>query len=125
VISDQFQVYDSGILVATTPSVPQWSDLIAIGVTDPFQSPPFTDDPNVANYSGYYSRDDLTFAPGFHSITITDIAIPLDPTGVPFPDGTVAFRAFVVPEPSTGLPVVVLVLLMGVVRGLFPRGSKQ
>jgi hypothetical protein len=128
VISDQFQIYDQGALVATTPSMPQWQDLISIGVTDPFQSPPYTDDPSEAFNSGYYSRGDLFFSPGSHSITISDIAIPIDPTGVPFPDGGVAFRAFMapepVPEPSTAFPVGFLVLLLGTARYYRPQRRK-
>jgi hypothetical protein len=101
VASDQFKVYDFGVLVATTPGTPSWSSLP--GVTDPFQSPPFTDDPDTAYASGYFSSADLTFVPGSHSITIQDISIPFDATGARFPDGTVAFKAATaaVPEPST------------------------
>ena len=109
VVSDQFNVFDFGSLVVTTPALPAWYDLPA--VTDPFQSPPFTDNPDEALASGYFSSAQLLFGPGSHSITIQDIRIPLDgPGGVPFPDGTVAFEAATVPEPSSFLACFALVV---------------
>jgi hypothetical protein len=101
VISDQYEVYDNGVLVATTPSVPDWDDLGFgdPGVGGPF--PPWTADPDVAFASGLYSSAVIYFATGAHSIEIRDIHIP--PTtinGAPFGDGTVAFRV-TVPEPGT------------------------
>jgi hypothetical protein len=100
VVGDQFNVYDFGTLVATTPSVAPWFELP--DVIDPFQSPPFTDNPDQALASADFSSAELLFGPGDHSITIQDINIPLDnPGGVPFPDGTVAFKASDVPEPSS------------------------
>jgi hypothetical protein len=101
VISDQFEVYDFGVLIATTPAVPDWDDLgfPNPGVGGPF--PPWTSDPDVAWAAPEYSKATIILAPGLHSITIRDIHIPpTTPGGNPFPDGTVAFRA-VVPEPGT------------------------
>ncbi len=94
VISDQFEVYDNGVLVATTPAMPDWDDLgyASPGVGGPF--PPWTADPDVAFASGLFSSAVLYFNPGPHSITIRDIHIPpLTAGGAPFPDGTVAFKA--------------------------------
>jgi hypothetical protein len=91
VVSDQFKVYDDGMLVATTPAKPDWDDL---GFADPFDSPPWTNDPDVALADGRFSSAVLYFGPGEHSITIQDIHIPpLTAGGAPFPDGTVAFKA--------------------------------
>jgi hypothetical protein len=103
VASDQFEVYDHGVLVFTTPSVPDWPDL---GSADPFD-PPHTGDPDVALASGFFSSFEFLFAPGDHSISIRDIHIPpVSPGGSPFPDGTVAFKAKAVPEPG-------VILLLG------------
>ena len=44
VVGDRFEIYDTGTLVFTAPSVPDWR---AYG-SDPFDSPPFTTDPDVA-----------------------------------------------------------------------------
>lgn len=91
VVSDQFEVYDNGDLVATTPAVPDWDDL---GLADSHTSPPYTGNPDTALADGRFSSAVLYFGPGAHSITIKDIHIP--PTtagGDPFPDGTVAFKA--------------------------------
>jgi hypothetical protein len=91
VVSDQFAVYDDGGLVVTTPAMPDWDDL---GFSDPYDSPPWTDDPDVALADGRFSSAVMYFGPGSHSIDIRDIHIP--PTtagGEPFPDGTVAFKA--------------------------------
>ena len=96
VVSDQFEVYDNGVLVMTTPAVPDWPAY----ASDPFTSPPYTTDPDVALASGYFSSGVISFGPGSHSITIRDFHIP--PVGVgggPFFDGTVAFKA--VPLPAS------------------------
>ena len=109
VVSDQFEVYDNGVLVATTPAMPDWDDL---GIADPFDSPPWTGDADVALADGRFSSAVLYFGPGEHSITIRDIHIP--PTtagGEPFADGTVAFKAEplveftkeIAPEPFMGI----------------------
>ena len=99
VVSDQFSVYDNGVLVFTTPAMPDWP---ALGFSDPFDSPPFTKLPDVALNSGFFSSMVWIFAPGDHSLEIKDIHIPpFDAEGkVTFPDGTVAFKADVVPEPG-------------------------
>lgn len=97
VVTDQFEVYDHDILIATTPAMPDWW---AIGAGDPLQSPPWTDDPDVAFASGDFSAAVIILGAGAHSISIRDIHIPPIAVGGPaFPDGTVAFR--VVPEPGT------------------------
>jgi hypothetical protein len=104
VVSDQFEVYDNGNLVLTTPSKPDWDQL---RVADPFVSPPYQpDDIDAAFNSGYFSSGTILFAPGSHSITIRDIHIPpVSVGGGPFADGTVAFKAQLVaapvPEPAS------------------------
>lgn len=105
VASDQFEVYDAGVLVLTTPAVPDWD---ALGYPDPFASPPYTLDMDVALASGFFSWGQIVFGPGTHSITIRDIHIP--PSGPDTPNGpappmgsgTVAFKAVegVVPAPG-------------------------
>ena len=98
VVTDQFEVYDGGLLIATTPAMPDWP---LIGATDPFESPPYTLDPDVAFASGDFSSLVIILATGSHSLEIRDIHIPPMSIGGPaFPDGTVAFRA-TVPEPAT------------------------
>jgi len=99
VVTDIFEVYDFGNLKATTPSLPDWD---ALGLPDPLTSPPWTVYPDVALADGRFSSAVINFAAGAHSITIRDIHIPLrSQGGVPFTDGTVAFKAVVVPEPTT------------------------
>lgn len=97
VVGDRFEIYDSGTLVFTAPSMPDWS---AYG-SDPFDSPPFTTDPDVAWATAAFTKGSLLFAPGAHSITFKSIQKPLYPDGHPFLDSTVAFRATAVPEPGT------------------------
>lgn len=88
VISDEFEVYDDGSLVFTTPDVLDWDEL---GFLSPFTV--WTDDADVAFASGLYSAGGIALGPGAHSITIKDIHIPpVSAGGDPFADGTVAFK---------------------------------
>src|SRR4029077_4840394 len=102
VVTDQFQVFDGGVLIATTPAMPDW---FGIGATDPFESPPFTLDPDIAFASGNFSSLVIALGAGAHSLQISDIHIPPQAVGgPPFPDGTGAFRAAAIatiPEPAT------------------------
>jgi hypothetical protein len=101
VVTDQFEVWDNGVLVATTPAKPDWP---ALGASGPYDAPPYESDPAAALASGNFSSAELLFAPGSHSIEVRDIHIPpLTAGDGPFPDGTVAFNARPVPEPSTML----------------------
>ena len=99
VVSDRFEVYDNAALVLTTPAVPDWDDL---ALADPFVSPPWTNSPDTALASGFYSSGVILFGAGAHAITIRDIHIPPLAVGAgPFPDGTVAFKATeVIPAPG-------------------------
>jgi hypothetical protein len=98
VVSDKFEIYDNNVLLGVTSTVKDWDEL---GYGDPFESPPYTTDPDVALASGFFSSGIFYVGAGAHSISIKDIHIP--PVGVggaPFPDGTVAFKV-TVPEPGT------------------------
>lgn len=90
VVTDWFRVHDWGIPVIDTPNLPDWDFYVA----GPFVSPPWTDDPDVALASGYFSSAVFYFASGSHSIDIEDLHIPpVSVGGPPFSDGTVAFKA--------------------------------
>lgn len=98
VVTDVFEVYDNAVLVATTPSLSDWD---VLGLSGPKVSPPYTLDPDVALADGRFSSLVITFAAGAHTITVRDIHIP--PTsagGTPYVDGTVAFKAVVIPAPG-------------------------
>jgi PEP-CTERM motif-containing protein len=97
VVGDRFEMYDNGILVFTAPLVPDWSKY----GSDPFDSPPFTTNPDVAWATMAFTKGSVLFAPGAHSITFKAIEKPLTTKGHPFDDSTVAFRATAVPEPGT------------------------
>ena len=112
VVSDQFEVYDSGALVLTTSVVPDWP---ALGAADPFTAPPYESDPDAALASGAFSSGEILFAAGSHSITIRDIHIPPTSTGAPFADGTVAFKAA---EVTSVVPVPGAVLLCSMGAGV-------
>ncbi len=99
VVTDYFEVYDNNVFVASTPVLPDWDTY----TTNPFDSAVWTGDPDVALADGRFSSAAILFAPGSHSITISDVHIPklcLECSS-PFPDGTVAFKAESVPEPAT------------------------
>ncbi len=114
VVTDQFEVYDGGALIATTPAMPDW---FGIGAPDPFASPPWTDNPDVAWASGDFSALKIALGAGTHDLSIRDIHIPaMSVGGGPFFDGTVAFRAEI-PEPaSLALLGVALLAAFGFVR---------
>jgi PEP-CTERM motif len=97
VVGDRFEIYDTGTLVFTAPLLPDWS---AYG-SDPFDSPPFTTNPDVAWATMAFTKGSLLFAPGAHLITVRSIQKPLTVAGHPFEDSTMAFRATAVPEPGT------------------------
>ena len=91
VVTDRFGVYDWDNPVIDTPDLPDWD---VLGFADPYDSPPYTVDPDVALADGRFSCAVIYFTPGSHSITIKDIHIPPVSVGGPdFPDGTVAFKA--------------------------------
>lgn len=91
VVSDQFVVYDKGVPVVTTPSLPDWD---VLKYTTAFTSPPWTNNPDVALASNFFSSAVIIFPRGEHSITIQDIHIPPRTAGgKPCSDGTVAFKA--------------------------------
>ncbi len=90
VVSDQFEVYDDGALIETTPAVDDWDDL---GLASPFTSPPYTTSADTALADGHFSSAVVYFLPGAHSITIRDIHVPPEVGGDPFIDGTVAVKA--------------------------------
>lgn len=97
VVGDRFEIYDTGTLVFTAPLLPDWS---AYG-SDPFDSPPYTTEPDVAWATMAFTKGSLQFAPGAHSITFRSIQKPQTVAGHPFEDSTMAFRATAVPEPGT------------------------
>jgi hypothetical protein len=104
--TDRFEVYDGGSLFASVLSGTEWQFVpgcngdpgdASCGIRQTF------DDSFASPFSAHAT---LVFAPGFHSIAIRDIEIPVTgvggvPTNTPFPNGTVAFRASPVPEPAT------------------------
>ncbi len=115
VVTDVFEVYDNGSLVLTTPSLSDWD---VLGLADPFTSPPHTFDPDVALADGRFSSAVYVFAPGSHTITVRDIHIPFTTAGgnTPFIDGTVAFKAVVIPAPGAILLGSIGVGLVGWLR---------
>ncbi len=97
VISDAFNIFDWGVLVGTTPLMPDWDDLGYASSNDGW-----TDDPDVAWADARFSKALIPFGAGDHSLTIQDYHIPpMAVGGGPFPDGTVAFRVAPIPEPAT------------------------
>jgi len=91
VVSDQFVVYDHGVPVVTTPSLPDW---YVLQYATAFTSPPWTNNPDVALASIFFSSAVIIFPRGEHSITIQDIHIPPRTAGGnPCSDGTVVFKA--------------------------------
>jgi hypothetical protein len=105
VASDRYEVYDGATLIFTTPAVNDWD---VLGVLDPFTSPPYATDPDLAFSSGFFSKASITLGPGPHSIKIRDIHLPPSSIGgPPFEDGTVAFKAAPACAKISALPGVV------------------
>lgn len=91
VVTDRFKVYDGGSFVIETPNIPDWD---VLGLAGPYDSPPYTVNPDAALADGRFSSALINFASGSHSIDIEDIHIPpVSVGGLPFIDGTVAFKA--------------------------------
>lgn len=116
VVSDQNELYVDGALLGTTPAMPDWQALFP--PVGPMDDAPYTTDPNIAWLRPQFSKSSFILPAGTHLLTIRDIHIPLDPNGVPFVDGTAAFR--IVPEPSAGL-----ILLVAGVLALVARRSSR
>jgi hypothetical protein len=68
---------------------PDWFDL---GIDGPYDSPPFTLEPDVAWANPLFAKSGHQFASCAHSITIFATQLPYD-----FEDSTVAFHAMTVP----------------------------
>jgi len=83
VATDRFEVYDNGVLLFRTPYLRDNLAKIA-------------SNPDTAWADADFSKGSAILGPGSHSIAIRDIKIPRG-----YADGTVAFRASAVPEPST------------------------
>jgi hypothetical protein len=112
VVTDSYEVYDFGIKVATTPTLPDWN---ALGLGTAYVSPPWAGTPDQALADGRFSSASILFAAGSHEITIRDIHIPDLVPGVICMDGTVAFKANAVPEPSS---ILALLSCVGGLGGL-------
>jgi hypothetical protein len=88
VVTDAYDIYDFGVLQLSIFGQ-DWFDL---GLDGPFDSPPFTTDPDTAWTRWQFVKGTLQLAAGAHSITIVATQIP---TG--FIDSTVAIRAHPTP----------------------------
>lgn len=106
VASDQFGIYNNGVFMENTAPGVQWTSINPSA--GPFDSSNYyTLDANAAWSSIYmganvFSQATIPLAPNTsYAFTFTDINIPVSSVGgPPFPDGTIAFTAYV-PEPST------------------------
>jgi hypothetical protein len=98
VVGDAFRVFDNGVFVATFSSR---ADLLSIpACKNPFSGAcHWAGNPDLAWLDPLFNQGSLIFAPGAHGITIEAMAFPDG-----FTDGTVAFRAALVPE-LAGTPV--------------------
>ena len=114
VVSDRNEVYLDGLLLGATPAVPDWSALFpAVG---PLDDAPYTASAAVAWTRPEFSKSSFALPAGTHALTFRNIHIPLDTNGLPFVDGTAAFR-LVVPEPTTGL--------LAIIGGALLLGSRR
>jgi hypothetical protein len=106
VATDRFEVYDNGTLFASVLGGTEWQFIPGCNGDPGDASCGFRQTFDEDFASPYSAHATLLFAPGSHSIAIRDIQIPVTglnglPTNIPFPNGTVAFRASPVPEPAS------------------------
>ncbi|MGE0481063.1 MAG: PEP-CTERM sorting domain-containing protein, partial [Phycisphaerae bacterium] len=121
VVSDQNEVYLDGVLLGATPPMPDWPALFP--PVGPMDDAPFTSDPDVAWARPQFSKQSFAVPAGTHMLTFRNIHIPPTEESVPFADGTVAFR--LVPEPSTGLLLLIAAAAVGVCGGRrLPRAMR-
>jgi len=112
VATDRYNVYDNDVLVGSLLGGTDWASIVGCN-GNPFDaSCGWVATPDLAWGNPFFAQGSFLFAPGTHSLAIEDVYIPLQRSGTPFPDGTVAFRAAdppppdpVVPEPATLLLV--------------------
>jgi len=89
---DEYNIYDNGILIGSSNAVPDWSTF----ESDPYASPPWTDDPETAyNDAEYFSHFGYDLGAGPHDITIQATNLPSG-----FPDSTVTLEV-ITPEPGS------------------------
>lgn len=97
VISDQFEVYNFGALIGTTPKVPDWNE---IGCSGPLVAACRVTDPDEAWADPRYSKLSLLLPADDYSITIKVIYRPPFGRFEEFADTTVQFRVTAVPLPA-------------------------
>jgi hypothetical protein len=96
-ISPTYEVFDFGVSLGTTPSVPGWQDL---GCASWFTPSCRITDPDDAWADPRYSKLSLLLAGGDHEVTIKVLTFALNKNGGPLPDGPVQFRVRPVPLPA-------------------------
>ena len=117
VVSDQNEVYLNGVLLGATPLMPDWQALSP--PVGPLDDPPYTANPAVAWTRPEFSKQSFALPAGTHMLTFRNTHIPLDPSGNPFADGTVAFR--LIPEPTSCVLLLAGTLLFRRRRGVGDR----
>ena len=103
VASDRYKIFDDGGFFAALSGGTLWPSIPGCNGQPLDVSCHWVATPDEGFVAPVFAHESFLLGPGSHSIAIRSVEIPIDGSGAPYYDGTVAFRASAVPEPASML----------------------
>ena len=103
VATDRYEIFDNGGFLAALSGGTPWSSIPGCNGQPLDVSCHWVATPDEGFVAPFFAHGSLLLGPGSHSIAIRSVEIPIDGSGAPYFDGTVAFRVSETPEPASML----------------------